>query len=779
MISSRSGRKVAAWVWLLVVLTLGFTALRQGAVIDTSLMALLPASEQQPLIKRATEQQAAAYADKLLLVISAEDELLARTGVQLAVDRLKALDTQTRLTWQAPDSETAVDELYPYRFTLLSQETRTRLSTGNGSLQYQLALQRLLNPISGFGSDPLQDPFGLYTDLMLSLQSDVPVYFDSGLLRLKASEQPAYLLSLQLLEDPFSLSVQHTVNAVLEPLMLELAQQGISLHRSGLLLHAAAGAEQARTEMSTIGLGSLLGIILLITFVFRSPLPLVLVLLPVATGALMAVAATQLLFGRVHMITVAFGAGLVGVAVDYALHFLCEARVLPLDRIIRKLFAGLLLGLISSVLAYAGLALAPFPGLRQMAVFCAVGLIAAWLTVLFWLPVLSCKNATGQLPAAVWLNRWRSSCPRISQSSWLAGLLLVLSLGSIVVIWQGEARDDVTLLQTSPHALLQEDRRVQSLLGNGSSAAFLLVTGKNFEQVLQTEERIQSSLMRLRDEASLQGFKALSQVLPSQQRQMQSAQRVRALYASQWPRMANLLKLSPQQRATALENMQQAAGTVLTPREWQQLLLSKAWSQHIISDGADVATVIQLQGDVSQSLKQSLINLAEQEPAVYFVDRVSDMSDLLARYRAEITSWLLLAYGCVVLMLVLRYRQRCWRILLPPLLASLMTFAGFQLLTDGYNLFNLIALMLVLGVGLDMGIFLNETGDSDHTWLAVSLSALSSLLAFGLLALSQTPVLYHFGVIILPGLLLTWLLATLMRNPSTGETTNGRVTGTL
>ena len=56
------------------------------------------------------------------------------------------------------------------------------------------------------------------------------------------------------------------------------------------------------------------------------------------------------------------------------------------------------------------------------------------------------------------------------------------------------------------------------------------------------------------------------------------------------------------------------------------------------------------------------------------------------------------------------------------------------------------ALLLVLGIGLDMGIFLRETGETAHTWLAVSLSTCTSLLAFGLLALSDTPVLHHFGL---------------------------------
>lgn len=766
--------RAAALLWLAVILTLCVAAWQRGPVVDTSLMALLPESEQQPLVKRATEQLSAEFSNKMLLVVSAEDNDRAQAAVQLAATRLQSLGGMARLTWQAPPAEQALNELYPYRFTLLSPEVRERLNTENGAPQYRMALQRLFNPLSGFALDPLQDPFGLYTDLALSLQSGAPIRTENGLLRLVAAEQPAYLISLQLLADPFSLKVQQQVGSVLESLAAELQQQGVSVHRSGLLLHAAAGAEQARAEISTIGLGSLLGIVLLILVVFRSLWPLGLVLLPVVTGSLVAVAATLLLFGRIHMITVAFGAGLVGVAVDYALHFICEARVSPRYQIIRKLFAGLLLGLVSSVVAYAALALAPFPGLRQMAVFSAVGLMAAWLTVLLWLPLLNRRSDTAPLPAAGWLSRLREAYPRIGATPWLALLLLGLGLVSGVIIWNGVARDDVRLLQTSPKALLAEDRQVQAWLGNGSSAVFLLVSGTDLEQVLRTEERLQTQLERLQDEKLLQGYSALSQILPSQQRQAENAQSVKSLYRSQWPVLADLLQLSAQQRAQALAQMEQGTDTWLTPDRWRQLEISHLWSQYIIRDAdGEMATLIRLKGEMSPSLKQALIRLAAQEPDLHFVDQLGSMSDLMARYRAEIADWLLLAYSVVMLMLVLRYRQGFWRIVLPPLLASLLTFAGLLLLNGGYNLFNLIALMLVLGIGLDMGIFLHETGDSDHTWLAVSLSALSSLLAFGLLALSQTPVLYHFGVIVLPGLLLTWLLAPLMRPPSEGETEIG------
>lgn len=779
MTSSSNRMRLVAMAWLVIVSLVSIATLRQGVAFDTSLMTLLPKDEQQPQIERAIEKQAADFSDRLLLVISSETDEDARAAVHLAIGQLESLADVADLIWQVDSTETVLDELYPYRFTLLSDKVRERLINGQGDLQYQQSLQQLFNPLSGYTQDLVADPFALFNDLLVE-QSELPVFEANGLFRLVNAAQPSYLITLQLKRDPYHLTTQQRLNSVLTPLAEELSVNNAQLHRSGLILHAAAGAKQAETEISTIGLGSLIGIVLLILLVFRSAYPVILVLLPVSVGCLMAAMVTILLFDRIHLITLAFGAGLVGVAVDYAMHFLCESRIIPSHRVIRKLFIGLLLGLISSVVAYAGLALAPFPGLRQMAVFSAVGLISAWCTVLCWLPLLNRPDRAGPIPAAKLLGYWRNRYPRVESSPVLAVVLLLVCFTSLLVIWHGGARDDISLLQTSSAELLDEDRQVQSLLQNSSSTTFLLVTGSSFETVLATEERLQIALESLRSNSQLEGYQALSQLLPSLQRQAENAQLVSVLYQSQLEKLTELLKMPESFSKDVMNELKQGITTPLTPMRWRQLQIAQTHQLLIVSDTAnDVATVIRLQGHLNETLKQALSELAGSESGVYFVDRVDNINELMSRYRGQITQWLLIAYSLVTLILLVRYRLQLWRILLPPLAASLITFAGLLLLSGGYNLFNLIALMLVLGIGMDMGIFLNETADSDHTWLAVSLSAVTSLLAFGLLTLSQTPVLYHFGIIVLPGLALVWLLAPLMRNHSRGDTKDDGLTRTL
>ncbi|HEY5801664.1 MAG TPA: MMPL family transporter, partial [Burkholderiaceae bacterium] len=70
------------------------------------------------------------------------------------------------------------------------------------------------------------------------------------------------------------------------------------------------------------------------------------------------------------------------------------------------------------------------------------------------------------------------------------------------------------------------------------------------------------------------------------------------------------------------------------------------------------------------------------------------------------------------------------------------------------------ALMLLLGVGVEYGIFMQEQPERGETapWLAVGLAAANTILSFGLLALSSTPALRAFGFTMLAGTALAWLL---------------------
>ena len=103
--------------------------------------------------------------------------------------------------------------------------------------------------------------------------------------------------------------------------------------------------------------------------------------------------------------------------------------------------------------------------------------------------------------------------------------------------------------------------------------------------------------------------------------------------------------------------------------------------------------------------------------------------------------------------------KQAFLIVLPPFIAGCAGLAVTVLTGVPLNLFNLLALLIVLGIGLDASIFLFDSKGSAHTWLAVNLSTLTTLFAFGLLGLCLTPVLHYFGITILLGIFFIWLVA--------------------
>ncbi|MCP3699338.1 MAG: MMPL family transporter, partial [Aliivibrio sp.] len=163
----------------------------------------------------------------------------------------------------------------------------------------------------------------------------------------------------------------------------------------------------------------------------------------------------------------------------------------------------------------------------------------------------------------------------------------------------------------------------------------------------------------------------------------------------------------------------------------------------------------------------TLSEFAKNNDATY-LNKAEEISALFAQYRQRITELLLMAYAAIFLLLLPRYKvKQAFLIVLPPFIAGCAGLAVTVLTGVPLNLFNLLALMLILGIGIDYTLFFaeqNKQADNSHresTLLAISLSALTTILSFGLLALSETQAIHSFGITVLTGIIVAWLIAPL------------------
>jgi len=759
--------RTAALAWLLVLIVVGVHQWQfwQYDGIDTDVMALLPVNEQAPDVAQATEQLVGQMSRQVVVLLGTGEWAQSRAAVQVFRQGL-ATRAGTRLhedaMAQKASMQAALDFYQPWSERLLIPEQRALLAGTSDAALVQKALQDLYQPaVQARLSDWASDPLGLWTQWWTARGAQSQARPRDGELWVAADDQQWAVLQFTLESSAFRLSGEPVLGNALQQALVDVQAQwpGARMVVAGVPLHAEAAAVQANREINTIGWGSLAGVLLLAWLAFRSLRPVALVGISLLVGCAVALSVTALFFGQVHLLTLVFGASLVGVAEDYGIHYFASRQGAPgrsPHGLMRALMPALWLALGTSAIAYLALGAAAFPGLRQMAVFSVVGLTGAMLTVVCWFPWLDrgtmphsrVAQRIGQTLMA-W-PRWRQALPG-SVAVCIALALLLWLLGGL------RAQDDVRQLQNASPALVTQQRQVGEILGLPSPAQFYLVQGPTPEQVLQREEELKDRLDALVARQLLVGYSGVSDWVPSARRQDSDAQLVARAHEAVFKGVNAELDESFARVATL-------PPAPLTVQAWLAQPISAAARPLWLGErDGTYRSLLMLRGVKGVDSLPALAGAAQGLEGVAWADKPAEISGLLQRYRISMTELLLLGHVLVLAALWLRFGRKAWRAWMPTGLASLVVVGALTAFGAPWQLFNVLALMLLLGVGIDYGIFLQEHEDDPHAWLAVVIGAGSTWLSFGLLGLSQTPALRAFGLTLMLGLPLVLVLAPLFR----------------
>jgi predicted exporter len=648
---------------------------------------------------------------------------------------------------------------FPYRRGLLAENDRALLIAGRGEEVANKALAQ------AFGVGAIVDGNLLRSDpflLMPSFFADLPIpssrlRMEDGVLTV-ADGHMTWVLVLALLHgEPFALDVQaHLVDTFNTSLIaLRAAHPGLQIKRLGAVFFAEAGSRTATSEASTLATISLAGTILLIIFVFRRVRPLLLNMLVVGVGIGMALAGSLIVFGELHVAALLFGTSLIGVSVDYGLYYTSSifdpAGGSPHQRL-HRVMPGIGLGLMTTLLGYGALALAPFPGLRQIAVFSIIGLLAAFATVILWLPLLDVRGysrqVTGLLNSA---NRmiafWEGP------EWWQARMLLLFAAVAVVVagLLQFQTDNDVRRMQALSPELLHDQDDIRRLIGTTAATQFLLVQARTDEEALRREEEVAPILTHLRTVGVLSGAQMPAGFVPSAERQRENQNLIRTQLEE--PLLAR------QRTSLGMEGELVDGNT--DPLTLKEALTSKAvpfLNELVLGLGLHV---VALQGLVNpEVVRAAVANVS----GVRFVDPTADFSELLDKYQKRALQLTGLSALLMLGALAARYgwKGAAW-VMAPCAIAVLLAPAILILAGQAFTFFHAMAIVLLLSITSDYAIFCAESPSDRRsvTLLAVWMAALTTLLSFGLLAASRVPAVHNFGSTMLIGILVAFFTAPL------------------
>ncbi|MGF7191374.1 putative exporter [Robbsia andropogonis] len=889
----RDRRRRAAWrirvVWIaLAACAIGFAGWRFWVVTDpaplqTDLLALLPGSATDPAVDHAIDRLTDAVGQRVVFLVEADDPAQARAAAQTFADVLtqaggaapgrhsattSPLFTSVIAKLPAFDLSRVGATYLPFRFGLLTAADRAKLQRLDGAVApvRQAAIRqwldaRLYAPEASAGGGALQasladDPFGWLTHWLSALPlAQTRLQLDHGFLVTHpgtaaagadvADTRIGVLLFATLAGSPYATQTQQALIEAVASGEAALRRQhvpGLSLARFGAVFYAEAARASAQREVHLIGLASLAGIALLMVWVFRSPRLLLLGFLSTALGVLFAIDITLAIFGQLHLLTLVFGASLIGEAVDYSIQYFVayfeqgaaasgihddsaggSAREnTPARRAARVVRPALTVALATSLLGYAVLAAVPFPVLRQIACFAFAGIATAFLCVLTLLPTLmprlQAPRAASRTALFARAGRGLTWAYRMLQAGrvWpVVVILMVLAAPGWCLL---HSDDDIHLLVQRDPRLLAQETRIRNALGSDDSTQFFLVRGRDDEAVLQGMARLDALL---HEKKTLPSWQSLTAFLPPAGTQRADAALLdRVVFddpavlrhilidaglrddvIDRWL-AAHAASEAPASDGALVRASEMAHGArpVLQVRDW----LAAPWSQpyaHLWlgalggkpGEPATPAAVMPLQG-VSEDNVAALREIAAQagtaDIRVVFVDKARSVSALFGAYRVRGAFWLLGVSVLILGLLSWRYGVGgAGRVLLPTALSVGVVLAAFGYLHQLLTLFNVLALMLVFGVGVNYAVFLREgcmrlardaigatarcmsrtSAEADvaadsalgAVWVGVLLSAATTFLSFGLLACSAMPALRSFGLTLSIGIGVAVMLSPL------------------
>jgi predicted exporter len=162
---------------------------------------------------------------------------------------------------------------------------------------------------------------------------------------------------------------------------------------------------------------------------------------------------------------------------------------------------------------------------------------------------------------------------------------------------------------------------------------------------------------------------------------------------------------------------------------------------------------------------------APQQSDVLYLNFKATTNQLIKEFRGETLTRMQWAALAILLVLGLGIRQggRLLAALLPVMLAITVTVALLLIMGQSLSVFNLVALLLVFGIGIDYGLFFSRQEPDvrmrQRTLHALSVCALSTVSVFAILSLSAVPVLQDIGITVWLGVLLSFVFALLLSQP--------------
>lgn len=771
-----SNKKLNILIWtsfhiLIAVLFLVFGKLK----INTSLYSILPETSQSKKLSEVESMLTESFNSSLMVLIGSSNFETAKEVSYKFRDDLLNVSGLKNISLELDDKSLGQIQrhLHKYRHHFLTDNVKELISNGDISSLSERAFFTITSPVSmGYLDNIDTDPFMLSYEsfqnfLNSGLMGNMSLNIKDSLLTRDLDGISWILITLDLDNaGVVSNSNNNPISSIYNlQKNIENDYPGTEFVFSGVPFHTFESTKESKSQISLLSTISTVFIFLLILFSFRSLKPLISTIVAISFGMFTGFIITLVIFKEIHIFTIVFGTSLIGISVDYCFHFFTEwvNKKVHKDniRVVKYILPGITVGLITTLISYGAFIISPFPLLQQIALFSIAGLLSCFITVILLFPVIGSANDKTIKRNETVSKKLFSLF--ILPSKYRKVLLPIISVIFIIVLILGlkdiKLNNNIRALYKISDKLLSWEIKSSEILEHGSSGLYMIVEGKDLEENLKVVEKASIDLDKLIKEYKLKSFFSLSTLLPSQYTQQLNIDLIESKLSSYVENQLEFVGFDSNAYNIWEDAFIKDSINYMSLDDIQSLPVGSVIDKiNIGKVGSGYYSAIQLFG--VEDIK-SIEVLSNNIEGLYLVNKVQETNDTLQELSLLAIIIISFSYCIIFVGLMPRYGiKSSLKIVMIPLVSSLITLSIVNILGYEINIFVIVGMILIPGMGTDYLILITESKNlKPQVVLSITLSLATTVLSFGLLGF--TSIAGTFGLTVALGVFITYFLTSI------------------
>ncbi len=668
----------------------------------------------------------------------------------------------------------------PYFLTETDYEHIDSIMASEDAVKRALAEDKaqLMMPSASMAAQVISsDPVVLFSNTMRKLQGS-----DSGM---RYEMYDGYIFAPDMSRAIVTISssfgaMESDHNANLSALLQESADAAmemhptVEIHLTGGPVIASNNANQIKTDSIVSVVISLVLIVALLLVVFGGFRNMMLIALSISWGWLFAVGGLSCLHNSVSIIVLGISSVIIGIAVNYPLHYLSHLQHTPDRRqALREIAAPLVVGNVTTVGAFLTLVPLQSVALRDLGLFASLMLIGTILFVLIYLPHVA---RSPEKRRTTFIDKWSD----ISLESKPAVVWAVVILTLILSIFSLRTEFDsnmgsINYMTAQQEADIEYFEREMSQTGP-ERKVYALATSNTADSALAINSRLRPTLQRLTDSGITSQISYCGDFICSHDEQaarLANWQKFKEKYAD---RLRKEISATAEVEGFA-DDAFDAFGEILdgeyAPKELTYFapLTETLFIANVCADSAagkySIVSIIDVAEKDYEAVKSALT-----EAGAYAFD-VENMNSTVANHLSDEFNYIGWACGLIVfffLWLSFGSIELAMLSFVPMAISWIWILGIMGLLGIKFNIVNIILATFIFGQGDDYTIFMTEGASYEYTYRrkmlasyksSIIVSALIMFIGIGTLIVAKHPALQSLAEVTIAGMTSVVLMAYL------------------